>query len=141
MANSCMQLNLPRLKARDSCFTAPGNPGSSTGFRPTSRRPLSLTLHYGLGAYDGRSYNYTPSVLRESHFCSYTCNTVSCLNLSQKSLRMTSKILSRALLNRSSAILSPILPSSRFYKSHRQSLRAHLALTFGIGSWKIPPYL
>ena len=33
-------LNLSRLKTRDSCFTAPSNLGSSTGFRPTHRRPV-----------------------------------------------------------------------------------------------------
>jgi hypothetical protein len=73
------QLNLPRVNARDSCFSAPSNPGSSTGFRPTSRRPLSLALHYGHDALDAHSYNYIPSAPRESHFCFYTCNTVLCL--------------------------------------------------------------
>jgi len=72
-------LNLPRLKAKDSCFIAPSNPGSSTSFKPTSRRLLSLTRHCDLDGSENRNYSDTLLYSMWSHFFFYTWNTASCL--------------------------------------------------------------
>jgi putative component of toxin-antitoxin plasmid stabilization module len=69
-------LNLPRLKAKDSCFVAPSNPGSSTGFRPTFRRPLSLRQHCDPDGFYTHSCIDILSHSVGSHSFSYTGNIV-----------------------------------------------------------------
>ena len=56
------KLNLPRLRAKDSCFTAPAYAGSSTGFIPPFQRHTDIPTAFKLSAALWSRCNFRPQL-------------------------------------------------------------------------------